>query len=106
MKFIGVDVAAAVPPPYMPPGVPGFVTVTGTVPAFMIAEAGIVVISLAALTRVVVWDAPLKLMTAAEPKFVPSTSNTKLELPAITLLGFSWAIAGIVPGCAGMVDLE
>jgi hypothetical protein len=72
----------------------------------MIAEAGIVVVSLAVLTRVVFWGAPLKLMTAAEPKFVPSTSKGKLELPAIMLLGFSWAIAGVVPGCAGMVDLE
>jgi hypothetical protein len=72
----------------------------------MIAEAGILVVSLVPLIRVVFCAAPLKLITAPEAKFVPSTSNGKLELPAITLLGLSCAIAGIVPGCGGMVDLE
>jgi hypothetical protein len=106
VKFIGVEVAAAVPPPYIPlGGVPGFVTVTGTVPEFMIAEAGIVVVSLVALTRVVAWG-PLMFMTAPDAKFVPSTSKGKLAPPAVVLLGVSWAIAGVVPGCGGMVDLE
>jgi len=103
VKFIGVEVAAAVPPPYRPPGVPGLVTVTGTVPAVATALAGIVALTSVALSKVVVMGVPLKFTTAFETKFVPCTVNVKSELPAAVLGGVSWAMVGIVPGCCGMV---
>ena len=106
VKFIGVEVTDAVPPPYGPPGVPGFVTVTGTVPEFMIAVAGIVVVSLAALTQVVAWATPLKFMPAFVAKLVPSTSNGTAEPPATALFGTSPLITGVVPGLVGIVDEE
>ena len=81
------------------------VTETGTVPVFMTAEAGIVVSSLVALTKVVVCAAPLKLMTALAEKFVPSTSKGR-AVSAAPLEGLSWLMAGMVPGCAGVVFLE
>jgi hypothetical protein len=73
----------------MPPGVPGFVTVTGTVAVVMTALAGIVAITFVPLTGVVVMGAPLKFTTALEPKFVPSTSRVNCELPAAVLGGTS-----------------
>ena len=73
VKFIGDEVAAAVPPPYGPPGVPGLVTVTGTVPEAATADVGIVALTCVALTDVVVMAAPLKFTIALEPKFVPLT---------------------------------
>ena len=45
VKVMLFDVAAAVPPPYMPPPVAGFVTVTVTIPEAAIAEAGIVAVN-------------------------------------------------------------
>jgi len=79
------------------------VTVTGTVAAFMTALAGIVALTTVVLTNVVAIGAPLKLTDALPPKFVPSTSRVKVELPIAVLGGTRVAIAGIVPGCWGMV---
>ena len=48
VKFMALEVSLAVPPPpYGPPepGVPGLVTVTGTVPGVAMAVAGIAAIS-------------------------------------------------------------
>jgi len=104
VKFIGAGVAAEVPPPYNPPGVPGFVTVTGTVPAVATALAGIVALTCTVLSNVVVIAEPLKFTTAAELKFVPSTVSGNCELPAAVLGGLSWLIVGIVPGVGGVVD--
>ena len=104
MKFIGAEVAAAVPPPYRPPGVPGLVTVTGTAGlAAATALAGIVALTSVALSKVVVIGAPLKFTTALEPKFVPCTVSVKSELPAAVLGRVSWAILGLVPGVGGVV---
>lgn len=104
MKFIGAEVAAAVPPPYKPPGVPGLVTVTGTAGlAVATALAGIAALTSVALSKVVVMGAPLKFTTAFEPKFVPCTVSENDELPAAVLGGVSWEMAGIVPGCCGVV---
>jgi len=69
VKFIGAEVSGSVPPPYSPPGVPGFVTVTGTVPEFMSADPGIAAVSWFALTCVVVWAAPLKFTAALLAKY-------------------------------------
>ena len=103
VKSIGVEVAAAVPPPYMPPGVPGLVTVTFAVPAVATALAGMVAITLVALANVVDIAVPLKFTTALPPKFDPSTSIVNCELPAAVLGGTKAAIAGVVPGCCGVV---
>jgi len=69
VKFIGAEVSGSVPPPYCPPGVPGFVTVTGTVPDFVSAVPGIAAVSWFALTCVVVWAAPLKFTAALLAKY-------------------------------------
>jgi hypothetical protein len=103
VKSIGVEVAAAVPPPYRPPGVPGLVTVTLAVLAVATALAGMVALTSVALSKVVVMGAPLKFTTAFELKFVPCTVSGNCELPAAVLGGVSWAIAGIVPGACGVV---
>lgn len=89
VKVMGAEVAAAVPPPYCPPGVPGFVTVTGTGPEVMTALAGIVAVTFVALTGVVDIFALLKVTNACPPKFVPSTSRVNWELPAAVLGGTS-----------------
>jgi hypothetical protein len=104
VKFIGAEIAAAVPPPYWPPGVPGLVTVTGTAGlAVATALAGIVAVTLVPLTKVVVIAAPLNFTDALLLKFDPSTSRVNCELPAAVLGGTKVAIAGIVPGCCGVV---
>jgi len=104
VKFIGAEVAAAVPPPYSPPGVPGLVTVTGTAGlAVATALAGIVALTSIPLSKVVVMGAPLKFTTAFELKFVPCTVSVNCELPAAVLGGVSWAIAGLVPAVGGVV---
>ena len=106
VKFMAAEVSAMVPPPYGPPGVPGLVTVTGTVPLLVIAVAGIMTETLPALSHCVpVWAAPLKLMTALPLKFEPSTSRENAALPAAMDGGLSCVMAGIVPGVAGIVDL-
>src|SRR5579872_1429562 len=96
VKFIGADVTAVVPPPYSPPEVAGLVTVTGTMPVDISAEAGTVAWSLVELTTVVVNARPLKLMTAWEAKLVPSTSSGT-EVPAGALAGVSWMMFGVAP---------
>ena len=103
-KFIAAEVAAAVPPPYRPPAVPGLVTVTGTAGlAVATALAGIVALTTVALTKVVVIAVPLNFTDALLLKFDPSTSRVKDELPAAVLGGTRAAIAGIVPGDGGVV---
>ena|SRR2546429_5665593 len=103
VKFIGADVAAAVPPPYRPPGVPGLVTVTFAVPAVATALAGIAALTSTPLSKVVVMALPLKFTTAFEVKFVPCTVSVKSELPAAVLGGVSCAMVGMVPGVGGVV---
>ena len=103
VKFIGAEVAAAVPPPYRPPGVAGLVTVTFTVAVVATALAGMTAVSLVPLTKVVVMALPPKFTTALPPKFEPSTSSVNCELPAAVLGGTRAEIAGMVPGCGGVV---
>ena len=105
MNVMAVDVAGDVPPPYIPPGVPGFVTVTGTFPEFAIAEFGIVAVSEVELPKAVIIAAPLKFTTASELNFVPVTTRENWPLFATTPGGFRLAIVGTVPGCAGVLDL-
>lgn len=87
VKFIADEVSGKVPPPYSPPGLPGLVTVTGTVPEVATAEAGMLAVTFDALAKVVDILAPLKFTTAEEPKLEPSTSSVKVELPAAVLGG-------------------
>src|SRR5258708_40235221 len=93
VNFLGVEFSGGVPPPYSPPGVPGFVTVTGTVPEFMSADPGIAAVSWFALTSVVVWAAPLKFTAALLAKLLPLTVKVKAA-PAFSLLGLTWVMAG------------
>jgi len=88
------------------PGVPGLVTVTGTVPAVARSEAAIVAVNWFPLTWVVVWAAPLKFTTAVAEKLDPLTVKTNAGVPWLVLLGASWLIAGMAPGCAGVGVLE
>src|SRR5580704_15341107 len=44
VKAMLLEVSAEVPPPYIPPETPGFVTVTCTGPAVIAAESGIVTV--------------------------------------------------------------
>jgi hypothetical protein len=106
VKVIGVEVTADVPPPYMPPAVPGLVTVTGAGPEFAIAVDGIMVVSLVELTKVVVSFAPLKFITAPALKLVPSTSRVKAGPPEFALLGTSWAMTGVEAGTGGVFECE
>jgi hypothetical protein len=89
VKFIGCDVAGEVPPPYMPPGVPGLVTVTGAVPAAEIALCGIMATTWPEFVHVVVILVPLKVTNAAEAKLAPVTVRLKAAPPAVALLGES-----------------
>jgi hypothetical protein len=70
----------------------------------MIALLGIAAVSLVALILVVGSGAPLKLMTAFAPKFMPSISGINGPLLAITLEGFKVVMVGIVPGCGGVME--
>jgi len=58
----------------MPPD-PGLLTVTGTVAALAIAEAGMFASTLVELTTVVASATPLNVTTAPVAKFAPSTSS-------------------------------
>ena len=78
------------------------VTVTGTVPEFMSADPEIAAVSWFAVTCMVAWGAPLKFTAAPLAKLLPFTVKVKAA-PLAVLLGLSWLMAGIVPGCAGMV---
>jgi hypothetical protein len=82
-------VAADVPPPG-----PGFVTVTGNVPAVAISVAVIAAVTCVALIKVVVFAAPLKFTTDVETRFVPLTVNVNAAPPAVALVGESVVIVG------------
>jgi len=88
------------------PEVPGFFTRTGTVPAFMMAEAGIMAVSFVLPEKVVVSFVPLKMMIAFEAKFVPSTSNENDAPPCEAVEGFNAEIAGVAGGVVVMEGLE
>ena len=75
---------------------PGFVTVTGTVPEFKMADAEMVASTFVALTTCVLCATPLKLMTAPEMKFAPSISSWNGPVPAVALDGSSCEIVGMV----------
>jgi len=106
VKVIGAEVTADVPPPYMPPALPGLVTVTGTGPELAIAVDGTMVVSLVELTNVVISLAPLKFIAAFVLKLVPSTSRVKAGPPEFALLGTSWATTGVEAGTGGIVECE
>src|SRR5581483_2416093 len=72
----------------------GSVTVTGTVAGVAMADPGIVASSFEELTKLVCSGTPLKLTTAPDTKFVPSTSSWNPAEPAVMLAGLSWEMAG------------
>jgi len=100
------DVSAEVPPPYMPPGVPGFVTVTATIPAAATSESGTFAINWFALTWVVVSTVLPQLMVALPLKLLPLTVRTTPVLPAGVLLGERAEMAGFVPAAGGVLAFE
>src|SRR4029077_7247181 len=106
VNVIPLDVSADVPPPYMPPGVPGLVTVTVTIPAVATDAAGMVAVSWFALTKLVVCAVPFQLMVALLLKLVPLTVSTKDALPAFVLLGASALMLGMLPATGGVVLCE
>jgi len=71
-----VSLIVLLPPPYGPPGVllPGLVTVTATLPAVAMAEAGIATVSwFMAGWAVLVCATPFQFTTALELKVLPLT---------------------------------
>src|SRR5713226_4279230 len=84
------------------PGVPGLVTVTGTVPGVAMAVAGIVAVSWLPVTRVVVCFVPFQLMAAFVAKLLPLTVNVNWGSPEFAVFGTSCETAGITPGCGAM----
>src|ERR1700682_1921963 len=84
------------------PGVPGLVTLTGTMPGVAMAVAGIVAVSWFPVTRVVVCFEPFQLMTAFVAKLLPLTVNVNWGAPEFAVLGTSCETAGMTPGCGAM----
>jgi len=74
-------------PPEVPPPGAGFVTVTFAVPAVAISAAEIAAVNCAALTNVVVFDAPLNFTTDVDTKPEPFTVRVKPAPPAVALVG-------------------
>src|SRR5439155_8913866 len=66
---------------------PGLRTVTWAEPVAATSEAGMLAISRAALTNVVVRAAPFQSTVAPETKLPPSAVSVKVALPAVVLLG-------------------
>ena len=106
VKVMLFDVSAEVPPPYMPPGVPGFVTVTATIPAAATSESGTFAINWFALTWVVVSTVLPQLMVALPLKLLPLTVRTTPVLPAGVRLGERAEMAGFVPAAGGVLAFE
>src|SRR5439155_13310284 len=65
----------------------GLRTVTWAEPVAATSEAGMLAISRAALTNVVVRAAPFQSTVAPETKLPPSAVSVKVALPAVVLLG-------------------
>jgi hypothetical protein len=110
VKFIGLEVSAAVLPPPMLGivpmlvivpvlGLPGFVTVTGIVPGLAIADAGILAINWFGVKKVVVCCTPLKFTVAPEAKLLPLIVRVIPGPPAWALSGESSMMDGTTPGC-------
>ena len=73
--------ALEVPPP------PGFITVTGNVPARAISATVIIAVTFLLLTNVVVLAEPFHCTIDVLAKFVPFTVRVTAEPPAVALLG-------------------
>jgi hypothetical protein len=107
VKVMLLDVSAKVPPPYIPPAVPGFVTVTVTEPEVAMAEAGIEADTWVPTgPEVVVSAVPFQLMTALAARLVPLTVSVNAAPPAFVLSGVSVVIAGVVPATGAVVAFE
>jgi hypothetical protein len=63
------------------------VTVTFTTPPVAMSAAVMAAVTCVALTKVVVFAAPLKLTTDEETKFVPVAVSVKAAPPAVALVG-------------------
>src|SRR5437762_13189245 len=100
-----MEVAGEVPPPYIPPGVPGLVTVTGTLPEIAIAEFGMVAVCLVVPPEAVVIAVPLKFTTALPLTFEPVTTRENRPLLATTLGRFIMYPVGLVHVLLGVLDL-
>src|SRR5262249_60759450 len=94
--LLEVSLWMLLPPPYGPPGVllPGLVTVTATVPAVAIAEAGIATVSWFMAGRVVACAAPFPFTPALGLKLLPLTVKGETGLPGFAVLGIIAVMAG------------
>ncbi len=78
----------SVPPPYMPPAVPGLVTVTAADTRSCDGRGGNCCRQLSsALTKLVVCAAPFQLMVALLLKLVPLTVSTKAAATRVRIIG-------------------
>src|ERR1700680_1229791 len=102
VKVMLLDVSGEVPPPYMPPGVPGLVTLTFAVPAVAVSASGIVVVNWVPLWAVAS-AVPFQLMVAFPLKLVPLTVSITPVVPEIVLMGLIWMMLGVVPIPWGVV---
>ena len=82
--LLEVSLDVLLPPPYGPPGVPlpGLVTVTTTLPAVAMAEAGIVTVSwFMAGWAVLVWATAFQFTSALALKVLPLTVKVNAGSP-------------------------
>jgi len=80
-----------------PPGA-GLVIVTATLPAEVMAAAGMTAVNWLELTNVVVRAVPAKLTTEAATKFFPLTVSVKGAPPATAVFGEIVAMVGVRGG--------
>ena len=73
---------------------PGLDTVTGTVPAVRMSDAGTGAVTSVADTNVVVSDVPFQFTVEPGTKFTPFTNSVKFGPPAATDAGLSPVITG------------
>src|SRR5262245_24119930 len=101
--LLEVSLLVLLPPPYGPPGVllPGLVTVTATVPAVAIAEAGIATVGGFMAGRVVACAPPFQFTTGLVLKLLPLTDKVKPGSPFFAVLGIFAVRAETVPAFGG-----
>jgi hypothetical protein len=79
------------------PQVPGFTTVTETLPGLLIRAFATAAVSCVEETNVVVRGVPFQLTTEPDTKFVPVTVNVNALPPAVAQVGLSELMVGTPP---------
>src|SRR5438270_12040719 len=102
--LLEVSLIVLLPPPYGPPGVllPGLVTVTSTMPAAAMAEAGMATVSwFMAGWAVLVCAIPFQFTTALPLNLLPLTVKVNPGSLCFAVLGMMAAMTATIPACAG-----